>query len=279
MRRLAETILKGSKVVRKFIGICFLAVLGATVVRANNENGFHVFTDQKGQTFEAVIKQVDLEGRRIQIERKDNAVAWVGVDLLGRSELTYITKWYNAWRLLRDDALRISVKQESEKGRISRLEDDEWVRKTPHKATLTLEKLNNSVIKEIHIEYCFYIARSATAEESAMRREIGTIDVGTLAVKTDQVVNTGEVVLNSEFAVMNDTSSFGSSNNEILKSEEQIIGVWFRVCGSGEDGVLAVRDICVPEDLSKKVKWKYTSAEEKDADRELTRPASGDGEE
>ncbi|MBN2684682.1 MAG: hypothetical protein JXR40_05340 [Pontiellaceae bacterium] len=250
-----------------FIGICSLAVFSGALASVYGETGFHTFTDRKGRTIEALIKQVDLEGRRVQVERNDNAVAWVDVDLLRKSDLSYITKWYNARQLLRDDALRISVAQESGRSRTSKLEDDIWVRKTPHKATLTLKNLNDAVIEKMQIDYCFYIAPSETAPESQVRRVTGTIDVGTLVAKKDQTADTAEVVLNTEFTVMDDTSAFGSSTKELLKSEERIIGVRFRIFGAGEDGVYAVRELSVPEDLPEKLKWKYATAEEKDADR------------
>lgn len=253
---------------RKFIGICSLVVLGGVLVSTYGETGFHTFTDRKGKTFEALVKQVDLEGRRVLLERNDSAVAWVGIDLLQKSELSYITKWYNAWKLLKDDALRISVNQKPGSSRTSKLQDDIWERKTSHKATLTLKNLNDAVIEKMQIEYCFYIAPSKAAPESKIRRETGTIDIGTLAVKKDQIAETREIVLDSEFSQIVETGAFGSSTKEIMKSEEQIVGVRFRIFGVGEDGVYAMREICVPESLPEKLKWKYEAIEEKDADRE-----------
>lgn len=234
---------------------CIFIILLAGPVFSADTNIFHHFTLPENRSLLAQILDVDVQGRRVLLERKDFASNWIDVDRLDQTDHRYITEWYDSQRLISEDNLTISVKEKNYSRRPAR-EGDLWHRETLHESVLTLESSVPEAINSVWIEYCYYIMTESSEETaSETRTEFGFVDVGSLANGVKQVVKTERVSLSSEYTRVKESSVFGTSFREDTKKADKLIGVWIRVYGSGQNGVPAVREICIPDDLHDRVTW------------------------
>lgn len=238
-----------------------LLVLKVTTCLAT-ESIFHTFTGPQVRTFEAVVKQVDFKGRRVLVERKNNTSAWIHADLLSKDDLSYITEWYASWKVIADDLLLVNIEKKTEKSKLKKMADN-WERRTPHQSLVSLENKSDAVIHKVLVEYCYYIISGTnTSEKPKPRKVTGTIKVGDLSVGEKKSVCSDSIILVTDIEVEKSTSILGSTVSEHILNEEKVLGIWFKIYGATADGAVAVRDLCIPEDLSGKVKWDYPDAKE-----------------
>lgn len=248
---------------KKWIYLGAVLAISAGTTCLAGESGFYTFTDSKNRTFEAVIKQVDREGRRVLFERKNNVSAWVNVDLLSKPDLGYITEWYASWKLIADDVLSVNVEKKTEKSKLKKTENN-WERRIPHMSLISFENKGDEVIRQVRVEYCYYIISGTnTSEKPKPRKVSGVITVGDLSAEEKKSVRSNAVTLIRKIEVEKDSTMFGSTASEHILDEEQVLGIWFKIYGVSNDGVVAVRDLCIPDDLPKKVKWDYPDSKKK----------------
>ena len=237
------------------IRILILALSGLAIgpVFADDPGLFHTFTDAKGRTTSAQIIDIDLSARKILLKREDAVEAWVNVDALSTEDHDYIEGWYESTALLSASNLQVSARQKQAKETTTQ-NDGITVRETPHYAAITLTNLSGESIDNLRIDYCYYIGSddSYLAAEALLdnaRKESGFIVVGRLEAGQKLVVETENVMLKAYFEQQAETSLFGTTLTEVLQHEDSILAISFKVYGSGENGILSMREVCIPDTM------------------------------
>ncbi len=244
-------IMIGRKLNPRF-AIAILMVLGAGMSFGSERNTFHIFTSPKVQNTRAQIMDIDLKERRVLLERDDQMTAWISINAFSKDDLDYISAWYDSHLLLNENALIISIEEKTHPAHSTKRKDI-WYRKTPDQYVVTIENTSTETIDTLQIDYSIYIATNAEGQKGEQpRQESGTIVIGSLTNGQTCAVHTDMIVLHSEYTRQKEVDFFGASFTEVPIQAEQVVGAWFRVYGSSQKGVLAMREVCIPDDFLKR---------------------------
>ncbi|MBN2684675.1 MAG: hypothetical protein JXR40_05305 [Pontiellaceae bacterium] len=228
-----------------------LLLIGLTTgfAHAQEPSLYHVFTDTKGSTIRAQIRGIDFEERKIQLQREDGAEAWVGVSAFSSEDLDYIEAWYASSLLISDDSLLVTVLQDQGKTKTIEQEDG-CTRETTHFCELTIGNYAEESVENLCIEYYYCIGSTQNGQATLSRVEQGYIEIGSLAGGEKVTAKTDDIVLNSVYKTETTQTGFGSSTEEVLVDSESVLGISFRVYGSGTNGVLSIREFSTPNTLA-----------------------------
>lgn len=239
---------------KKLIKIALIGML-ATTVWGTSASTYRDFTYLKDHSIHAQILNVDVLNQRILLERTDRETAWVGVNALSQDDRSYISSWYDSQALLSTNTFKVSIDLEQQSARTSR-QGEYWQRKTTYISKIALTNLSEKAIENLQIDYCYVINETASETSQQKRRfETGSVYIGSLATGDTRLIRPGSVVLVSQYTLERDSNVFGTSHDEDTIQAEEIAGFWLRIYGSGESGVLAIREICDPEDLRESASW------------------------
>lgn len=228
-----------------------LVLIGLTTgfAHAQEFSLYRNFTDTKGSTIYAQITGIDFEEWKIQLRREDGAEAWVGVNAFSSEDLDYIEAWYESSLLISDDSLLVSVLQNQGKTKTIQQEDG-YTRETAHFCELTVGNFAEETVENLYIEYYYCIGSTENGQATLSRVEQGSIEIGSLAEGEKVTVKTSDIALNTVYEIQTTQTAFGSSTDEVLIDNESVLGISFRVYGSGTNGVLSLREFSTPNTLA-----------------------------
>ncbi|MBN2684681.1 MAG: hypothetical protein JXR40_05335 [Pontiellaceae bacterium] len=232
----------------KFLTLILIG-LTAGFAHAQEPSLYHDFTDTQGHSIRAQIIGINLEERTVQLHREDGVEAWVGVNALSSEDLAYIEAWYASSLLISDDNLLVSVMQDQGKTKTVQQENG-YIRETTHFCELTIGNFATEPMENLYVEYYYCIGSTDDGQATLSRVEQGFIKVGNLAEGERVTVKTDDIVLSTIYEIQNTQTAFGTSTKEVLMENESVLGISFRVYGSGTNGVLSVREFSTPNTLA-----------------------------
>ncbi|MBN2162838.1 MAG: tetratricopeptide repeat protein [Pontiellaceae bacterium] len=232
----------------------FAALLLAGVVCADT---FRTFTDVKGREIHAKIISFDAMKGKLEVEREDGNCVWVAPAIFSEADQAYIKKWIEADLMLSKNTLRISFKKKSESVDAKPdSESDEFDGAAVH-FEVTVNNRSKQPIENLEIEYRYFITVDDKERGELQRIVPGSTVIERIDPSASITFSTKPVTFGERIrsVAVYDVSRRLSGYDEKTISDEELEGVWLKICGPDLEGEPVVRDVFYPADMEGEVAW------------------------
>lgn len=249
---------------RKYAAFLVLTCLLNPVARGGE---FRIFTDQQGRAIEAKVISHDRIKGEVQLERQDGVRVWVRPNLFSADDQAYVKAWIDAYRVLSDDSLRVSIDktrlEHVKKGMTDEERTTEGVESDIICYEITLRNRSAKPIENLKIDYRYFVETHMDGESDGDLKGIkpGNLSIDRIEPGEEVTVTTTSISIDEKFSktAVYDTRFSGTSRligyEMDKKSEDELMGVWLKVYGPELEGEPTVRDVCFPENLPEDFDW------------------------
>lgn len=239
----------------KYISLVFL-ILGSSIMGANAEDEFRVFTSTAGKTIEARILEYNPSRNKLRIERRGKGSTWVGADVFCASDREYIREWVFASMFQSSSNLRITLKKET----IQRSGSKKSLEKTERIGfEVKLQNRSKQSMDHLRIEYRYFLKGEEKGSGNAGDKK-GSLKLASIKPGAYMTCNTNPLALITKYRTQQESSTdiYGIrtySSSIVKTSEDQFRGIWVRLYGPKVEGKALYRDVTYPTNLSELVAW------------------------
>lgn len=217
---------------------------------------FHDFHGVNGKTCRGRIVAYSPATDRVTIAKTNKRTHKVGLSNFSEADQIYVHDWHLVKEFCTEANLHITTKKKKmgddreiefhdNEGRLrsrQRMEEIGYV--------VSLENRSGTNLSGVLVEYCIYYQQERPNQMGKMLNKgvkCGSMEIGTLAVKTKVQVKTQTVTISKR--------ELEAGFNDDRVFEGKVLGIWARVYLPLANGNKAMRECSMPNDLMKVQKW------------------------